>query len=507
MDILSRLINQSTALEKGEGQSYAVQLLCLIVVVYIVRIGYHAYGGPTGRIPGPWLARFTRLWELREVSKGNFEQVNIELHQRYGPIVRISPSTFSISDPAAIKQIYLGRTTLRKARFYETFGNPTPGYANLFSETDNKRHAQGRKAVANFFSMSTLVTYEGCVDRCNVHLRAKLRDFAQQGKSFDVETWMQFYAHDVIGDITFGETFGMMEKGQDEHGILESIDRTMAYAARVGVIPEIHPWLAWLARVIPIKIPFYNVQKYVLGQIDSRSGIDRAGNDFLTKLLTLRKGNKVTKLDVENTVGNNIMAGSDTTAISLSVVIYLLLKSPGAAKKLREEIDTFAAAGKLSNPATFEQARQMPYLQACIKEALRVHPAAGRSFLRVVPPEGQTIAGQYFPSGAMVGVNPWVVHYNPDVFGRDAAEFRPERWLDLDKEKLSLLEQSLLTFGVGVRTCIGKNLSLLEMSKVIPQLYREFEFNLAEPKGTWTTWNDWFVKPKFQCYVKLRSDI
>ncbi|KOC11290.1 putative cytochrome P450 [Aspergillus flavus AF70] len=77
---------------------------------------------------------------------------------------------------------------------------------------------------------------------------------------------------------------------------------------------------------------------------------------------------------------------------------------------------------------------------------------------------------------AIVGVNAWVAHYNEDIFGRDAATFRPERWLESDKEWLSVMEQNLLTFGAGVRTCIGKNLSLLEMSKVIPELYRQFEF-------------------------------
>ncbi|KAE8308658.1 cytochrome P450 [Aspergillus transmontanensis] len=335
--------------------------------------------------------------------------------------------------------------------------------------------------------MSSLVTYEGSVDRCNVQLCAKLRDFARHRTAFDVPTWMQFYAHDVIGEIT------------DEYGIAESIDRTMTHASRMVVVPELHRWVSWPSRVARLKVPFQTVQKYVLEQIDSRSGSDSAGVDFLTKLFTLRMDDKVADLDIEKTVSNNIMAGADTTAISLSAVIYSLLKNPGAETKLREEIDTLAAAGKLSNPVTFEQARHMPYLQACLKEALRVHPAVGRPLLRVVPPEGLTIAGQYFPGGAIVGVNAWVAHYNEDIFGRDAATFRPERWLESDKEKL--------TFGAGVRTCIGKNLSMLEMSKVIPELYRQFEFELSESKEAWSTWNDWFVKPRFKCYVRLREGV
>ncbi|GMF68474.1 unnamed protein product [Aspergillus oryzae] len=279
-----------------------------------------------------------------------------------------------------------------KSKFYEPFGDPLD--PNLFSETDIKKHAQSRKAVAHLYSMSFLVTYEGSADRCNVQLCAKLRDFARHRTAFDVPTWMQFYAHDVIGEIT---PFGMMAKGQDEHGIADSIDETIAYASRMAVIPELHRWVSWFGRVAHLKTPFHNIQKYILEQIDSRSGSDSVGIDFLKKLLTLREDDKITQLDIEKTVGNNIMAGADTTAISLSAVIYSLLKNPGTETKLREDIDTLAAAGKLSNPVTFEQARHMPYLQACIKEALRVHPAVGRPLLRVVSPEGLTIAGQYFP--------------------------------------------------------------------------------------------------------------
>ncbi|RAQ60689.1 cytochrome P450 monooxygenase, partial [Aspergillus flavus] len=105
---------------------------------------------------------------------------------RYGlrsPIVRISPNTFSMSDLSAIKQIYLGRTTLMKSKFYEPFGDPLD--PNLFSETDIKKHAQSRKAVAHLYSMSFLVTYEGSADRCNVQLCAKLRDFARHRTAFD----------------------------------------------------------------------------------------------------------------------------------------------------------------------------------------------------------------------------------------------------------------------------------------------------------------------------------
>ena len=83
----------------------------------------------------------------------------------------------------------------------------------------------------------------------------------------------------------------------------------------------------------------------------------------------------------------------------------------------------------------------MPYLQAVIKEAMRLHPATGLPLWRVVPDGGAEISGQYFPAGAVIGLNTWVAHYNEDVFGADAKQFRPERWLEAEKEGGARIKQ------------------------------------------------------------------
>lgn len=124
----------------------------------------------------------------------------------------------------------------------------------------------------------------------------------------------------------------------------------------------------------------------------------------------------------------------------------------------------------------------------------------------------------------VVGINPWVLHRNRDVFGDDAAEFRPERWL-VSAEQTSRLEASFLSvslfhhtlprvksswlmggiqqFGSGARTCLGKNISQLEMCKVIPQIVRDFDLVLEENTGYHTD-SVWFVKPKFHMRVRMR---
>lgn len=101
---------------------------------------------------------------------------------------------------------------------------------------------------------------------------------------------------------------------------------------------------------------------------------------------------------------------------------------------------------------------------------------------RDVPPGGAVLAGKFFPAGTSVGINPWVAHRNKSVFGQDADEFKPERWLSQDIDKLHAMDGYLLTFGMGNRNCIGKNISLLELSKVLPELVTRYDFEFLDAK-------------------------
>jgi cytochrome P450 len=79
-----------------------------------------------------------------------------------------------------------------------------------------------------------------------------------------------------------------------------------------------------------------------------------------------------------------------------------------------------------------QRAKDMPYLQAVMKEAMRLHPAVGIPMSRYVPKGGAEIDGHWYPTGTVVGINAWVVHHDNGVFGEDADIFRPERWLEGD---------------------------------------------------------------------------
>lgn len=128
-------------------------------------------------------------------------------------------------------------------------------------------------------------------------------------------------------------------------------------------------------------------------------------------------------------------------------MFYYLCKNPRCLQALLKEIEYVEAKGELSDPVTFAEANKMPYLQACMKEAMRMHPAVGQLLERVVPPGGAVISGVWLPEGTIVGVNPWVVSRDPSVYGQDANTFRPERWLEADAASLKLMERNFMAVG------------------------------------------------------------
>ena len=118
-------------------------LLSLLVPLLLIAFQVFLWLGraliaPLKDIPGPFWARFTSLWYFNRVSKGNFQYENIRLHQMYGPVVRVAPNQYSISDPSAIKTIYGSGTRFSKSAWYDVWRQP--GQWNVFSQRDIKKH-------------------------------------------------------------------------------------------------------------------------------------------------------------------------------------------------------------------------------------------------------------------------------------------------------------------------------------------------------------------------------
>lgn len=135
---------------------------------------------------------------------------------------------------------------------------------------------------------------------------------------------------------------------------------------------------------------------------------------------------------------------------------------------MRAEIED----AKLSLPVvTDSEARGMPYLQAVIKEGLRIHPPVVGLMSKEVSEGGDTFKGKYLPQGTKIGYCGWGIFRRTNIWGEDSDEFRPERWLDCSEDKLRLMEGALeLVFGYGRWQCLGKNIALMELNKVFVEV-------------------------------------
>lgn len=195
-----------------------------------------------------------------------------------------------------------------------------------------------------------------------------------------------------------------MENEGDITGMISGIHMANTYMAHTGIIPDAHPWIMRLQSLLGnqgaavfLKFTMDQINKH---RASNEKGTDTVSSDsFLAKLISLQIENKVGMPHILDACGSNIGAGSDTTAISLSSTIYYLYRHVDVLAKLRAEIETMERKGLISDPITFQEAQSMPYLQAVIKEGLRVHPAVGTILPRKVPKGGVTLAGTFFPEG------------------------------------------------------------------------------------------------------------
>ncbi|CAI7627401.1 unnamed protein product [Penicillium manginii] len=204
-------------------------------------------------IPGPIMARFTYLYRPFRIAKGDAPNFYMSLHEKYGPIVRTSPSTVDISDPAALPIIYGISSKFIKSTFYNAFSPIFEGgtMPSMFTVRDPIAHQALRRPVAQKFSMSSIKSLEPFADECTSIFIDAMKEL--QGQKVDLGVWLQWYAFDVIGAITFQRRFGFMENREDVMGMIGGLELGLKYAGVVGQVPALHPWLMgnrWVAKLL-----------------------------------------------------------------------------------------------------------------------------------------------------------------------------------------------------------------------------------------------------------------
>lgn len=269
--------------------------------------------------------------------------------------------------------------------------------------------------------MSMLVQYESYVDESADIFVERLLERSSSSKEkrqvVDMSHWFHCYAFDVIGQITYAQRLGFLDKGEDIGGVMETLGNHFHYATLTGIYSWLHPYL------FPLRNYFAGKKgagrQYMVSFTKSQMAhhaaarqkfadlpVDEAEVNTRTECMLAKFIAKMED-DPENFTGfhvlggcvSNMVAGSDTTGASLSAILYYLLRNERCLEKLRAEIAEFQEQGKLSVSPKFQEAQQMPYFQAVIKESLRLQPAAGLPPERVVPEGGLEIAGTFFPEG------------------------------------------------------------------------------------------------------------
>jgi cytochrome P450 len=316
------------------------------------------------------------------------------------------------------------------------------------------------------------------------------------------DEWFNMMAFDIMGEVTFSKQFGFLEQGRD---IGNAIANTRALGIYVAIMG--HFWWAHDYLLANPLIGYFNLQPTMhifdtcLAAVDARSKNDKVRKDMIEQWMDMRKKypDRMEEKEILAAAVANIGAGADTVSATLQALFYNLLKNPDALIKLREEVD----GADLADVPTHEETQKLPFMQACIKEALRIHTPVAFGLPRVTPRNGVTVCGRYFEEGVILSVNPWVIHRRPEIFGDDADVFSPDRWMD--PIRCREMEKHLIAFGAGYGQCPGRHLAHMELSKTTAILVRDYEIRQVDEGNSWKFESHFTAVPYgWPCYVTRR---
>ncbi|KAI6760319.1 hypothetical protein HG530_009179 [Fusarium avenaceum] len=411
----------------------ALAIILSKLIDFLCRVTYRLYLSPLRKFPGPWLAATSNAWEIyHSLTNDRFRAIH-KLHEKHGNVVRIGPNQVSIASPDAFHYVFVTKcSTFLKSNFYSTIQPGLgPKYAGLFNYVNHKQAMAERRDLQPMFSPGSMKHYEAKFDE-------------------QLDILIDFFMLDVIGDLALNKSFGQVTSGK-EHQYVVDFNNAFMLIGLQNTFAQIIPLIPYL--------PFKKLKDAYYGLERVFSYAKERVEDYLKQDISKKQGSLLSGY-LDPTTGEPkegysawsialsghgfIVAGSEATSITLTYVIWMLMKRPDVNNRLRLELSGLGKSYSSTDLAN------LPYLDAVIRETLRVYPPAPAPMPRVVPKTGFEFEGVSYPPGTVISAQPYTIHRNEGVF-EDPDEFKPERWLNMPSNKKDRMYRAFIPFSAGQR--------------------------------------------------------
>ncbi|KAK4184792.1 cytochrome P450 [Podospora australis] len=442
-------------------------------------------------IPGPFWNSITVLPLARLAGTGRISFELTEKQKKYGPLMRIAPNWVMFGDADTYRQVNGARSEFFKGDWYAPGKNAEVD--SLFTSRDEVVRKELKAKLTPGYARRD--DFEPQIDRILGSfidlIERKHISTPTEFRPIELGHAIQYLTLDIISELSLGEPLGFIASESDMYQFIEINDTFFPILSVLLTMPWLDKVLkSWpLHRLLPKEgdlVGFGRMMGLARTCVEKHLDPDaEPKNDMMAS----HARNGLSKRELEANFTLELIAGSDSTATAIRITLLCLLATPVSLQKLREEIDQGIASGRI-NPSGIiadAEAQQLPYLQAVIKEGLRMYPPSTGMNNKEVPPGGATIHGYFLPAGTQVAVNTLYMMRDKKTFGPDADIFRPERWLEAQavkegdhryREMSSVLD---LAFGHGRYQCLGKTIAAMELNKTFVELLSRYDFSLVTP--------------------------
>jgi cytochrome P450 len=328
----------------------------------------------------------------------------------------------------------------------------------------------------------------------------------------DIREWASRATLDIIGVAGMGKDFDSISDPENElYETYKAIFSNARGARIVQVILMLLP--QWLTAALPLKRndeigKAVKTIRKVSGELikDKRAQMARGEKPALDILSVAMESGGFSDDDLVNQLMTFLAAGHETTASAMAWAAYLLCKHPETQTRLRAELH--AEIPNLLDPSsqiTSADIDRLPYLNAVLNETMRVFPPVPLTLREAAC--DTTIQGSFVPRGTTVVICPWAINTSTHLWGPDAREFNPDRWLGQGKANTGGAESNyaITTFLHGPRSCIGKDFAKAEFACLVASLVGRFEMAFEDPNWVLEIQGGITARPKGGLRVKLRD--